>query len=492
MIAAAAATVITLLGAVSFGPIFQAYGKLLANPLCEDFEDLIARLRGQRKDRYRAFLWIGLGCLDRCFGPPKGASRPPWTTAWLTATSFDRCLVLAVLYPLTFAFLSWTVTGTAGSLGDALGLKDTTAALNRLVSVGFLSILVSLFVVSRRLPGWKSWVAGAFAFAFAFAFAVTGASAGAVAVAVAVTGAVAVAVTGAVAGAVAGAGAFAVAVAGAGAGAIAFPVAVAVAVAFTGVIVVLQSTAIRHAVYGPFLVLLWLLLLAAMFILNGTTPPSQSSLSVMLGLGLLPLLNAPFDWLSLAVTRTLLTASVTKKSPGHTVLYSGLDFLLATLLLLLLAATLVVGVEFFNATLAWGGNKPVLDLAQQLAELRDPTEGGTLWIALMLFSTYLPTLAHLIIALASLAPEGLRFRGKTLADALEEDATRPRESKGALTQARHQFWLTFGWVLATALALISIAFILFVFVYSTTWAGWLLDTVIAFQGAVHGWFQPSP
>jgi hypothetical protein len=205
----------------------------------------------------------------------------------------------------------------------------------------FVALAVTFADVDAVAGAFSGAVAGAGSVAFAFAravvFAVAGSAvvAGAVAVAYAVANAGAfaftVAVASGVAGAVAvvafaGAGAFAfalvVTVAGTVAGAVAFVFAVtfgvagagplafagagaiAFAAAVAGAVMVLSVTAIKQRWQGLFLALF----LPAMIVacLGAAELLSVKAGPLLLFLGLLTLLNAPFDWASLGLTRALL------------------------------------------------------------------------------------------------------------------------------------------------------------------------------------------
>src|SRR5262249_58832436 len=151
-------------------------------------------------------------------------------------------------------------------------------------------------------------------------------------------GAVAVAFAVAVAVAVAGAGAFAVAVAGAVAGAVAVAVAI------------LSDIAIRNQRQGIFLALY----LFAMIILCLGLVPLLSPLEtwrlvgpLLLFLGLLTLINAPFDWASLGLTRALLRRGLELGGWWPYVLALA-DALAAAVIIALLAITMVIGVQAFD------------------------------------------------------------------------------------------------------------------------------------------------
>jgi hypothetical protein len=227
-------------------------------------ENLVARIYVQR---LRAFLdgmerFFGdVGMADRTFFPHFLGLKTP-APLW-TVPAFERCLLLALIYPIVTIVLIWAISGHIGPAEAALHLPPGTSGWRR--AAGMVLIFLSAYAWLRcyRAEGWvKKFVwfvfasasasviagvyavavvigfavafavafAAAFAGAFGFAVVFAVAGAGAVTVAVAVTGAGAITI--AIAGAGAVAVAFAFVFAGAFAGTFAFAFAVAVAVTF--------------------------------------------------------------------------------------------------------------------------------------------------------------------------------------------------------------------------------------------------------------------
>src|SRR5229473_2159432 len=206
---------------------------------------------------YNRWLKIALEKVDEFFGDA-GRKDSSWIARALhletdgprwTADALDRCLLLALIYPIVTVFAVWAFSGHVGPAERALGLPPDDPASrypDLWRGLSFLSTAFGGYALYRsvRDEGLKStvlWAVVAVAFAFAVAIAFTGAAAGvtadAFAFAFAVVGVfvLAFAVAGAVAfaGAVAGAVAFAgaIALAAAGAAAIAYAVAGTVTVA---------------------------------------------------------------------------------------------------------------------------------------------------------------------------------------------------------------------------------------------------------------------
>jgi hypothetical protein len=119
----------------------------------------------------------------------------------------------------------------------------------------------------------------------------------------------------------------------------------------------------------------------------------------LFALGLLPLVNAPFDWASLGLTRYLLRKNLDVRSAWGRLRLSLLDFGVALVALVALALFLVLAIEVFNAQVRTGLGHDYVDVRAQLLSIQaDPWSGGHFWIYFTLFSTLIPTVLHAIIA----------------------------------------------------------------------------------------------
>jgi hypothetical protein len=128
------------------------------------------------------------------FGLKKPA--PLWT-----APALDRCLLLALIYPIATIFIIWAISGHVGPAEAALGLEPDISGWARGLAAaanGFLSFAIWRGV---RRRGWKSriWIAGAVPVALA-AVAFAGGSDLIVLFLVAFVGAIIGAIAGAFAG----------------------------------------------------------------------------------------------------------------------------------------------------------------------------------------------------------------------------------------------------------------------------------------------------
>ncbi|MDQ6868232.1 MAG: hypothetical protein M3178_07435 [Pseudomonadota bacterium] len=368
----------------------------------QDYDALRASLAGGNLAArlYAKWLTASLDGIERFFGDAGMADRTLFPRAFglkkpaplWTAPAFDRCLLLALIYPIATIFVIWAISGHVGPAEAALGLKSDISDRRRAIAaaaVGFemfavwwslrpsaQSPILAFAVVVAVLVAVTVAVAFAFGGAAAGAGAFTGAVIVAAAVAVAfaggfggagfVTGAVAFGAPGAVAGAVAVAFAFGAP----GLSAVAFgaPGAIAIAIAVAVIVVVavalLSDLARKYRWEGAFLSLfLPAMILACLGLVVVVAPLEEwgDAGPLLLFLGLLTLLNAPFDWASLGLTRALLRRGL-ELGGWWPYLLALVDAALAGVIVALLALTMVIGVQAFDDLAVHGGGKPVLPL----------------------------------------------------------------------------------------------------------------------------------
>lgn len=392
---------------------------------------------------YARRLRAALAVVDRFFGDADKADRtlfprifglrdraPLWTAA-----AFDRCLLLALLYPIATVFLVWAISGHIGTAEQALLLKPNVPGWQRIAIFGFGVSGAFCLWQANRVSGRRTLIWYSVALTVAIASAGVGANAsdsaldgasavgGAFAFAVTFTIAfvAAFAVAGAVAGADAVAGAIAGAVSGAGGFAVAFPIAgafdVAVACAITCAVVLglvvtfavghLNATSSNRGWQGTFQTILVVGLTAVCLIAAatlGTTDDWHISGPLLLFLGLLTLLNAPFDWASLGLTRALLRRGL-ELGDWWPYPLAFLDALAAAVIIALLTIVCVLGVQTFDTLAQFSGGKDavLLPLGDLFAGIKaDPTAPEYWWVYLLLLSTMIPSLVNLMIGGASL------------------------------------------------------------------------------------------
>jgi hypothetical protein len=431
---------------------------------------------------YSRWLTVFLDAVDHFFGDAGMADHTRFPRAFglrtaaplWTAPAFDRCLLLALIYPIVTIFTIWAISGAVGPAEYALLLKPHLSGWRRAFIFAASGLIAFVMQRSARTQGWKSllWLA----FAVATAVAAVSIGADAISVTILMAGPLIVAIvatvlsryyagSGAVANALANAFAVAVSIpvgialilasvatfkypgglivivtaAGAVAGtgvvaavvgvaspiafvlgfvlgltvvgyAVGFAFAFAVPVVFTFAVTLLSDAAIKTGRQGIFLAVLLAAMIAACFVAANSLSASGYwfvSGPVLLFLGLLTLVNAPFDWASLGLTRALLRRGL-ELGGWWPYLLALLDALLAGVIIALLALTMVVGVQAFDASAAHGGGKAVLPLMPLFDGLAAHPEAPEYWwIYALLLSTMIPSLVNLVIggtALTRTAP----------------------------------------------------------------------------------------
>ena len=338
---------------------------------------------GRSAETYARRLRAALDRVDRIFGDA-GTTDRTWLSRifrlqtpaplW-TAAAYDRCLLLALLYPIGAIYVFWAIAGHVGVAERALLLPEDLEDWHRgLQTIGLGAITYGAWRGLREdgFKGWL-WLGGAVAVA----------GAGAVAFAVAFAGAVAVAFAGAFAGA------------GAGACAVVF------AVLWTNDYATRNGWQARFQA-GLISVLSISCILAPGFL--ATTPGWPLAGAWLLFLGLLTLLNAPFDWASLGVTRALLRRGLERERLWPYV-YGLVDAALAAVVIVALTIVCVLGAQAFETMALYAGGQKarILPLEALFVSIRaDPAEPANWWVYAMLLSTMIPSLVNLAIGGASL------------------------------------------------------------------------------------------
>lgn len=329
-------------------------------------------------------------------------SRPYWT-GW----SFDKCLLLAMVYPLLAMFVTWAATGDVGEFGSNLGLK---ANVPPYLSGTGLALVFWIMIAAWLANHSKNRYSLVWLLSVAAASIATGGIAGAGAVACAVAAAVAVAGTGSPKGAIA----VAVSCVGACTGAIVWANAslnvLAVTLAFAVTIAISLSLLVQWASNRRRLGTLWLILwpleivgcYGLLWAANRAGLGDGALLFIVL-LALVPLVNVPFDWASVGFTRALLRYGCEPNvlSP----LWLGLiDFAIGLFLVILLAISLIFALHLVDVIISRAPNEPqLIDLPRRLVDIgRDPFDHGNWWVYLTLFSTLIPSAFNLLIGILSL------------------------------------------------------------------------------------------
>ncbi len=408
---------------------------------------------------YGQLLTAFLNRVDRLFGDDDKAdlslfphffgmrgAYPLWTAA-----AFDRCLLLSLLYPIVSIFVIWAISGHVGPAEASLRLARGTVWWQRGVLVGGLATSLYFWWQAGKSSGWWSvlWcVAAAITGGVAGAGAGAGAEAGVVGIGVGVAGASAVAGAVIVAVAVAFAVGVAVAVAGAGAGAAGLFVAVDLLV-IVAVSILSDLSASRRwqgALLAAFSCLMVVIVGFLAFDLS-SSPAWDAAGPMLLFFGLLTLLNAPFDWLSLGLTRALLRRGV-ELGGWWPYGLAVLDAALALLILVMLAGAMVIGVQTFDFAATLGGGPPILPFNRLLDDIaQSPGDPVHWWIYALLLTTLIPSLANLLIGAVSLT-RGVPGLSSVLLRFIPVGAAVPTFERAWIAAV-----LTSQWVIGVALTL---------------------------------------
>ena len=119
---------------------------------------------------------------------------------------------------------------------------------------------------------------------------------------------------------------------------------------------------------------------------------------MLLFLGLLTLLNAPFDWASLGLTRALLRRGL-ELGGWWPYLLALVDAALAGVIIALLALAMVIGVQAFDELAVHGGGDPVLPLDALFGGIaKNPAAPEYWWVYALLLSSMIPSLINLMIS----------------------------------------------------------------------------------------------
>lgn len=125
--------------------------------------------------------------------------------------------------------------------------------------------------------------------------------------------------------------------------------------------------------------------------------------AVLLFFASFPVINAVFDWLSLGITRRLLSESLwSSQGPIGYCAFAFGDFLAATIVLTALLSTKILWILWLNLLLSVNGVGPLLDLQSlRSAVASDPRNLEHIWIYGIVLTTLIPTYFHLVFAAGS-------------------------------------------------------------------------------------------
>jgi hypothetical protein len=362
------------------------------------------------------------GITDRTLFPHAFGLKKP-APLW-TAPSFDRCLLLALVYPIVTIFGIWAVSGHVGPAENALGLDRSFPAWRRGLATALIGFV---FLIGwQPKPTFTSIIAGVCAIfgVIVVAIGTDGApsATGLVSVFIIFLFCVSVwpnASFQSARGAFIFSLIFIQSVVWAFPGKMPSPDAGAEnldrfgafgrALAFgwisifgVAVLIVIALKYGRLAVFFLFfLPAMILACLAAAASLSHEETWEQFA-PLLLFLGLLTLLNAPFDWASLGLTRALLRRGL-ELGGWWPYLLALVDAALAAVIIACLALVMVIGVQAFDELAAHGGGAPPLPLDKLFDGIaKNPAAPEYWWVYALLLSSMIPSFINLMIGGASL------------------------------------------------------------------------------------------
>lgn len=419
---------------------------------------------------YSRWLTRALDAVDRFFGDAGKADQTLFPRAFglktpaplWTAASFDRCLWLALVYPIVTIFAVWALSGHVGPAEDALSLSSHLPGSRRALLVLLASVAACGMWAYTRTNGWRSlWLmvavgvitfafsslgvialaalpfAGAAAFSFAWPTGTARKIATDTAVAFSMASAVMFGMTPYVldwsqAGNIIEVTvAFAAAVIGSGVVGLTVVMATVITrglvimTSFSGETILFYIAFVALFIVPPFIAGfaallegwaarlrkqgIFLFVFSCGMMIASLALPGWSGGAFLLFLGLLPLINAPFDWLSLGLTRALLRRGL-ELGGWWPYLLAILDAMVAGVIIALLSLVMVVGVQAssYVAFRGGGGEPHGLRLGLLFNGLAAHPEAPEYWwLYALLLSTMIPSLLNLVIggtALARAAP----------------------------------------------------------------------------------------
>ncbi|MDC0537430.1 hypothetical protein OAO37_03750 [Planktomarina temperata] len=339
-------------------------------------------------ERYRSVMRRGLDWLDSRLSAheaPQGPAQKAWSFGLLNAT-----MALALAYPILAITIQW-LCGSAIDFGgqEVMAASPPQARIFTAVWLGS-SVLVYLFAgASKSRWRWTLVILATGILLLGLIFADG----------FAVPGNIAVAGT--------------VAVASVGVGAVAFVAPVLVAATSAGTVAGAEERSSRPMARR----LLFCGVLVALLIVAIKMPDDfgagqrNQAVFFMLTMGVLPLVNAVFDFASVGLTRYLLRLGLEQKRAAWPAVLDGLG---GIAIFFALGCTLIAFVTFVVPA----DGVPLVDLTQLFADMRR-APGDYIWLMVTLFSTLIPTLLHLSVAVLTLGlqyPAGVR---NFVADLLE-------------------------------------------------------------------------
>ncbi|MEP3784017.1 hypothetical protein [Ascidiaceihabitans sp.] len=231
---------------------------------------------------------------------------------------------------------------------------------------------------------------------------------------------------------------------------------------------VVSQTLKRRGLIATLCFVLVGIVVACLIVAQTPEPNSLAPFDVRLitfALATLPLINAVFDYISYGLTLQLIKKG-RKIGKGLPLLLGLFDAIAALFLLFAVAFTLVCAIAFINHFAA----TPLLDIPQTLQDLKSAdTRAPYTWLYLTLFTTLVPTLVHLAVAILSaltIVPRGYKT---TIAHWISTDSPSNISTLGGTTLAAligviyaafvTTAFMALWWALTTHLETLGIALI---------------------------------
>ena len=358
---------------------------------------------------YERMLRATLDAVDGFFGDKDKADRTLFPNAFglreraplWTAQSYNRCLLVALIYPIAMIFTVWTMSGHVGPAEASLGLPSKTDWWRRaLTLISLVAMAVCYAHLLRSENARNILLRGALVFVAGIAMIYF----------VGIGGIVAL-------GAVLGEGIWAVSVLAIGT--LASTIIFSESSLFSIIIVTIFSVAAIFLIFHIYnrsakrdrLGLLLLSWTSIVFVITALSPMWAASHffwvlagPALLFLVLLTLVNAPFDWITLGLTRALLRRGL--ELGGWWPLAFGLiDLFAAAAVVAALSVAALWSVQLFGHFTALGSGEPVLEVEQVLKALADPVQRTApeyWWLYAMLFSTLIPSIVNVALGALSI------------------------------------------------------------------------------------------
>lgn len=348
-------------------------------------------------------------------------NAPLWT-----AESYDRCLMFALVYPVSAVVGGWGLWGHVGPAEEAMRLPLNLAAyLRTIVVIGFVVLLASwimfmiqsdwrrhLFWFLLTMVGMSTIFAGTGAGprTFAFGFALSIAFAIAVARVVRRSGINAIRGAGAGGMVFAATSAILIGMGGAQYSGINIEVGIVlsgiIAFAIATIIAVFLARGGRSGLVAPYMMLLSFVAFmgALLFPLWFASLPSwRFAGAITLFLVLLTIINAPFDWFAIGLTRAWLRRGL-ERGGLWPLWYGVLDLGASVLLVVALAVVTTLCVQSFEQITLAIGAEPIVRVEEVLSDIRRQSFWELpeyWWIYVMLFSTMLPSVVNVSLGALS-------------------------------------------------------------------------------------------